>query len=120
MFFSTLTLENDKQPINSDYASASGSGSSSNPAIADQSADIFRVGDLVSWSNLGAGDERYYEVKSMTFSEGVDFVSEDSAKDTSSVAKYVTKEISLTQGATAIDVIITANVTTFPEHPTCI
>jgi len=108
----TLTLENDKQPINSDYSSASGTGSFiRTQQVADQSADIFRVGDLVSWSNLGAGDERYYEVKKMTFSDGVDFVSEDSAKDTSSVAKYTTKEISLTQGATAIDVIITANVT---------
>jgi hypothetical protein len=108
----TLTLENDKQPINSDYSSASGTGSFiRTQQVADQSADIFRVGDLVSWSNLGAGDERYYEVKKMTFSDGVDFVPEDSAKDTSSVAKYTTKEISLTQGATAIDVIITANVT---------
>ena len=108
----TLTLENDKQPINSDYSSASGTGSFiRTQQVADQSADIFRVGDLVSWSNLGAGDERYYEVKKMTFSDGVDFVSDDSANDTSSVAKYTTKEISLTQGATAIDVIITANVT---------
>jgi hypothetical protein len=108
----TLTLENDKQPINSDYASTNESGSFiRTQQVADQSADIFRIGDLVSWSNLDAGDEKYYEIKTMEFSEGVDFVSEDSAKDTSSVAKYVTKEISLTQGATAIDVIITANVT---------
>ena len=47
----------------------------------------------------------------MTFSDGIDFVPENGSKDSSSVAKYVTKEISLNNQASAIDVIITANVT---------
>lgn len=108
----TLTLENDKQPINSDYTSSNATGSFIRQQLdSEQSADIFRAGDLVSWSNLRAGEENYYEIKSMNFTNGVDYVPEDSAKDTSSVAKYVTKEITLLQPATAIDVIITANVT---------
>ena len=108
----TLTLENDKQPINSNYTSDNQSGSFvRTQLVADQASDIFRVGDLVSWSNLNPGNESYYEIKTMEFSPGVDFVPENGAKDTSSVAKYVTKEISLLQPATSIDVIITANVT---------
>jgi hypothetical protein len=107
-----LTLENDKQPINSDYQSASGSGSFvRQQQVADQPSDIFRVGDLVSWSNLDAGNESFYEIKSMSFTDGVDFVPENSAKETSSVAKYVTKEINLPNKSSAIDIIITANVT---------
>ena len=108
----TLTLENDKQPINSDYSTASTVGSFiRTQQVADQSPDIFRTGDLVSWSNLPAGSERYYEIKTMEFSNGIDFVSEDSIRDTSSIAKYITKEITLLQPATSIDVIVTANVT---------
>ncbi|CAF34148.1 Virulence Associated protein [Synechococcus phage S-PM2] len=108
----TLKLENDKQPINSDYTSASGSGSFiRQQQVADQSSDIFRVGDLVSFSALNAGNERFFEIKSMTFTNGIDFVPEDSTIGSSSVAKYVTKEISLQNQASAIDVIITANVT---------
>jgi len=47
----------------------------------------------------------------MAMTVGVDFVPEDSTLDSSAVAKYVTKEITLDKSATAIDVIITANVT---------
>ena len=47
----------------------------------------------------------------MEFTDGVDYIPEDSAKNTSSVAKYVTKEINLKTPASAVDVIITANVT---------
>jgi adenosine deaminase len=46
----------------------------------------------------------------MRFTDGVDFVSENSAKETSAVAKYTTKEIALKTQASGIDVIITANV----------
>ena len=47
----------------------------------------------------------------MEFTNGVDYIPEDSAKNTSAVAKYVTKEINLKTPASAVDVIITANVT---------
>lgn len=108
----TLTLENDKQPINSNYTSDAESGVFVRAqTTSEQLADIFRVGDLVSWSNLDTGNELFYEVKSMTFSDGIDFVPENGSKDSSSIAKYVTKEISLNNQASAIDVIITANVT---------
>ena len=107
-----LTLENDKEPINSDYSSDNKSGSFIREADADdQSGDILRVGDLVSWSDLSAGYEKFYEIKSMEFTDGIDYIPEDSAKNTSAVAKYVTKEINLKTPASAVDVIITANVT---------
>jgi len=107
-----LTLENDKEPISGDYSSDNTTGLFLRVNdIDEQENDILRVGDLVSWSNLTSAYERFYEIKSMTFSDGVDFISEDSAKDTSALAKYVTKEIILKTPASAIDVIITANVT---------
>ncbi|AMO43113.1 structural protein [Cyanophage S-RIM32] len=107
-----LRIENDKQPINLDYSSSSGSGVFiREQTVSEQLADIFRVGDLVSWPNLDPGNEKFYEIKSMTFSDGVDFVSENGSKNSSAVAKYTTKEISLSNQASAIDVIITANVT---------
>jgi hypothetical protein len=106
-----LILENDKEPINSDYNSDNKSGSFIRAQqVADQASDILRVGDLVSWSGLIAGYEKLYEIKSMRFTDGVDFVSENSAKETSAVAKYTTKEIALKTQASGIDVIITANV----------
>jgi hypothetical protein len=106
-----LILENDKEPVNSDYNSDNKSGSFVRAQqVADQASDILRVGDLVSWSGLIAGYEKLYEIKSMRFTDGVDFVPENSAKETSAVAKYTTKEIALKTQASGIDVIITANV----------
>jgi hypothetical protein len=108
-----LTIENDKEPILKNYVSDNNSGSFIRAQlVADQTADIFRVGDLVSWSGLQVGYEKFYEVKSMIFTDGIDYVPENSAKETSAVAKYTTKEISLKTQATGIDVIITANVKT--------
>ena len=46
----------------------------------------------------------------MTYTNGLDFVAEDTSKNGSAAAKYVTKEVSITSPATAIDVHLLANV----------
>ena len=50
------------------------------------------------------------EVSKVTYSNGIDFVAEDTSKNSSSVAKYVTKEVYINNPATAIDVHLLANV----------
>jgi hypothetical protein len=107
-----LTVENDKAPINNDYVSriTLGSAFSRNPTINGQSPDIFRIGDLIYYDDIQNGEEQFVEVGAMEFSTGVDFVSENSSKNSSSLAKYVTKEISINQPGTSIDVRLTLNV----------
>ena len=46
----------------------------------------------------------------MSYQTGIGYVTEDSSKNTSGIAKYVTKEIALSNSGTTIDVKITANV----------
>jgi glucan-binding YG repeat protein len=46
----------------------------------------------------------------MTYSNGSEFVPETTSKNSSSVAKYITKEVAITNPATAIDVHLTMNV----------
>ena len=46
----------------------------------------------------------------MSYQTGVGYVSEDSSKNTSGIAKYVTKEISIENPGTSIDVKVTANI----------
>jgi hypothetical protein len=107
-----LIIENDKAPINNDYASriTLGSAFSRNPVVANQSPDIFRVGDLIYFDEIATGEELFTEVGSMEFTNGVDFVPENASKNSSAVAKYVTKEISINEPGTSIDVRLTANI----------
>lgn len=107
-----LRVESDRQPINNDYtSSALGGAFVREQETGDQENDIFRVGDLVSFPSIGTGEERFYEIKTINYTDGVDYVPEDSVSNSSSVAKYVTKELSLQTPAKAVDLIITANVT---------
>ena len=46
----------------------------------------------------------------MEFESGVDYVSETSSKNSSAIAKYVTKEISLNSDGTGVDVRLTVNL----------
>ena len=46
----------------------------------------------------------------ITFKNGIMFVPEDRSSNTSGIAKYLTKEISLDNPGTSIDVKLTANV----------
>ena len=107
----TLRVESDRQPINNDYTSSALSGAFvREQETDDQTNDIFRVGDFVSFPSIGSGEERFFEIKSVDYTRGVDYVPEDSVNNSSSVAKYVTKELTLKTPAESVDLIITANV----------
>ena len=107
----TLRVESDRQPINNDYTSSALSGAFvREQETDDQTNDIFRVGDFVSFPSIGSGEERFFEIKSVNYTRGVDYVPEDSVNNSSSVAKYVTKELTLKTPAESVDLIITANV----------
>ena len=78
--------------------------------MTDQIADIFRVGDIISYPNQPDDEALFMEVQRVSYTNGVDFVAEDTSKNSSSAAKYVTKEIYITNPATAIDVHLLANM----------
>ena len=107
-----LTLKVDVQPINDDFTSRIIDNVlyNRNSVTTDQIADIFRVGDFVKYPNQPDDEASYLEVGSVTYESGVDFVSEDTSKNSSSIAKYVTKEVSIQSPASAIDVHLLANV----------
>ncbi len=105
-----LTVTNDKNPISNDYTSKSGGGSFARTASVDaQIVDIFRVDDVLSYSSQTAGEEAFIQVSKVTYTDGIDYVSDTKSKDSSSIAKYVTKEVAIENPATGIDVKITAN-----------
>ena len=81
-----------------------------NADVASQVADIFRVGDFAAYPNQPSGEEKFLEIGKISYSDGDDFVSENTSKNSSSSSKYVTKEVSIGSPATAIDVRLTANV----------
>ena len=109
-----LRIANNKNPINnnesalattSPYARVSFIGNTS-----AQVPDVFRVGDLLSYDNLASSERSFAEIKSITYSTGAIYVPEIASKNSSSIAKYVTKEISLENPSTCIDVRLTANI----------
>lgn len=99
-----LIVNSNYRPINDDFV-ASTSGGDFVRVETDQAQDIFRQGDVVQ-----ANDEFYVEVESLEYTTGIDFVPETGSKNTSAKAKYVTKQISIDEPGTAIDVRLTANV----------
>lgn len=102
-----MIVENSYAPINNDYVSIITQGSAfvRNSVVTQQSPDIFRIGDV-----LKSSDGRYVEVASMEFTQGVDYVPEINASNSSSLAKYVTKEVSINSPGTSIDVRLTMNL----------
>ena len=108
----SLTLENDKNPINNNYISpiTAGSDYARTPATSDQINDIFREAELIDFEGSNLDTAKFAEVKSMAFDNGVDYVHENGSLNTSGVSKYVTKEIFIDNPATAVNVYITANV----------
>jgi hypothetical protein len=100
-----VIVENAYYPINGNYTSEITIGSAFSRLEENQSQDIFRVGDVVK-----TNEERYVEIADMTFDNGVDYTPETDSKNSSSLAKYVTKEISINSPGTSIDVRLTANV----------
>jgi len=107
-----LTLENDKQPINNNFTSAItlGSDYARESQTANQIADIFRVGDLIDYEGSSFETSQFAEIKSMEFSQGVDYVPETGSVNTSGTAKYVTKEVFINTPAESLNVYLTLNV----------
>jgi hypothetical protein len=108
-----LTVSNNKNPINNNYTAAATTGSAYArvpfASSSEQQKDIFRIGDLISYENQPTDTKSFLEVKSISYTNGVLFVPEFN-RNSSSVAKYVTKEISIENAATGIDVKLTANI----------
>ena len=110
-----LTVTNDKKPLVTaagviDYTSKSGSGQYARKASVDeQPTDIFRVDDVLSYTSQTAGEEAFIQISKVTYTDGIDYVSDAKSKDSSSIAKYVTKEVAIQNPATGINVKITAN-----------
>ena len=107
-----LTLRVDTNPINDNYTDRIIDSAlyNRNSVVGDQIADIFRVGDFAKYPNQPDDEANYLEVGKVTYTNGLDFVAEDTSKNGSAVSKYVTKEVSITSPATAIDVHLLANV----------
>ena len=107
-----LTLRTDTRPINDDYTGRIIDNVlfNRNAETGAQISDIFRVGDFIKYPNQDEEENNYLEIGSITYSSGVDYVAENTSKNSSAVAKYVTKEISIGSPASSIDVHLTANV----------
>jgi hypothetical protein len=106
-----LIIENSYSPINNNYTTTTTSDVvyARDPEAAEQQPDIFRVGDVVQ--STGDDDPIFVEINTMDFTTGIDYVSETDASNSSSVAKYVTKEVSINNPGTSIDVRTTVNLT---------
>jgi len=108
-----LTVSNNKNPINDNYTAAATPGSAYArvpfSSASQQQRDIFRVGDLISYENQASDTKSFLEVKSISYTDGVLFVPEFN-RNSSSVAKYATKEISIENAGTGLDVKLTANI----------
>ena len=107
-----LTLRNDIQPINDNYTDRliDSTVYNRNADISLQLADIFRVGDFVKYPNQLETENAYLEVGKVSYANGIDFVEENTSKNSSSAAKYVTKEIVINNPATSVNVHLMANV----------
>ena len=112
-----LTVRVDAQPIGNDYTSRIIDSSEFTRAVFDsdgataQQKDIFRVGDFIMHPDADETNERaYLEVGTITYTNGTEFVAENTSKNGSAAAKYVTKEIAINSPATSIDVHLLANV----------
>ncbi|AIX20550.1 structural protein [Synechococcus phage ACG-2014e] len=107
-----LTLRTDTQPIAGDFNGRiqDNDAYARKAQLVDQVSDIFRVGDIVSYPNQPADEVLFLEVGTMTYSNGSEFVSELTSRNSSSSAKYITKEVAISNPATAIDVHLTLNI----------
>ena len=108
-----LIVTNDKQPINNDYTSKV-SGIANDPftrnsVVGSQASDVFRVDDFLSYTGQATGEEGFIQVSKVSYTNGVDFISNVKSKNSSTIAKYVTKEVAIENPATGINVKITAN-----------
>ena len=107
-----LIVRTDIQPIIDDFNSRiiDNAVFNRNAVVTDKIADIFRVGDFVKYPNQPDAEATYWEIGKVSYRSGIDYVSDNTSKNSSAVAKYVTKEVSISNPATSIDVRLTANV----------
>lgn len=113
-----LVVSNNKQPINDNYTASNVNTPYSRISYAItgrtstliQQPDIMRVGDLISYDNQPSDEKTFLEIKTIDYTNGITYTNELSSKNSSSVAKYTTKEISLENTSDRIDVRIKANV----------
>ena len=70
---------------------------------------ISSVGDILSYPDQPGDEQNFIEVSKVVYSDGVDFIPDIQSKNSSSIAKYVTKEVSIENPATSIDVKTTVN-----------
>ena len=112
-----LTVTNDKQPINDDYTATINSSANytRNALVDSQDSDIFRaggtsaLGDIISYTDQDADEQLFIEVSKVSYTDGIEYTSDIQSKDSSSIAKYITKEVAIQNPATSIDLKITAN-----------
>jgi len=116
-----LKVLEEKAPINGNYtAFAEGNtyGRSSANNGANQQPDIIRVYDKLWHQNIAPQSQTdtnesvpgFIEVSSVSYSPGILYISDINTRNTSALAKYLTKEITLANAATSIDVRLTANL----------
>ena len=107
-----VTVSNDKKPYGTlgyteSLADSSASGNARSGAGPE---DIFRVGDIISYPDQQDATNAYWEISKVSYTNGIEYRPEISFNNSSSVAKYVTKEIAIGNPGTSIDVRLTANV----------
>jgi hypothetical protein len=107
-----LTLQVEKRPINNNFNAPTLPNGiyARNSVRANQVDDIFRINDSVTFDRALPGTQAYLKVKSSEFTRGVDYRSDIEILSTSSVTKYLTKDISLAISANSLDVRLTANI----------
>lgn len=103
-----------KNPINSNYTAPVQIGTDYSrvpfSSTSDtQDPDIFRVGDLVSYPGQPSDEKLFLQIKEIDYTNGVSFVG-DIYNNSSSVAKYTTKEIAIENPANRVDVRLTINL----------
>ncbi|MAH09429.1 MAG: hypothetical protein CL961_07160 [Euryarchaeota archaeon] len=109
-----ITVKNDKKPFGSTtFDQTLAEASVVEPSVArsgESVEDIFRVGDILSYTGQEADESAYWEVKEIEYTDGIDYAPENRFVNSSSIAKYVTKEISIGNPGTSINVKLTANI----------
>jgi hypothetical protein len=116
-----LTILEEKQPILDNYfgkATDIEFQRNSSNLGANQLDDIIRVGDniwhqkIAPLSSNDTNESRpgFLEVSSVDYSDGILYTPETSSKNSSGLSKYVTKEITLQNPSTSIDVRLNANL----------
>lgn len=107
-----LTVQVEKKPINNDYSSQTlpNGTFARNSVLAKQADDIFRVNDFAKFDGSLPGTDLYLKIKSSEFETGVDYRGDIEITSTSSISKYLTKEVTINTPATSLDVRLTANI----------